>query len=207
MNSAVDTLAGIVGLDAPDIIPVDPNTDIGYDSSRVFADIGTNAAFAALTASVSCASTLGQALNGLEAIGGAVNVGHAVQDMAEHGLTVSNIVQLGTGLMNMAMGTIFKNCFPAGTPVSTEHGQKPIEQIQAGDRVWAYSLATGQWTLRPVLETYEFVNDEFVQIRVAGEKLTSTAGHPFWVLRGQDLGGRPKPDHIAAASISRLSNP
>jgi hypothetical protein len=193
----------VVGWDIPDI-PVDPNTDIGYDSSRLFADIGTKAAFAAATAGVSCGSTLGQALNAAEAIGGAVNVGQAVGDMAQNGLTAGNAAQLGMGVMSIALGTVFKNCFPAGTPVSTERGQKPIEEVQAGDRVWAYSLPTGQWTLRPVMETYEFVNEDFVELRIDGpdgeeDKITSTAGHPFWVISGEDLENRPRPEHITAA--------
>jgi hypothetical protein len=55
-----------------------------------------------------------------------------------------------------------------------------------------------------VLETYEFVNDDFVELRIDGpdgeeDKITSTAGHPFWVLRGEDLASRPRPEHIQAA--------
>jgi hypothetical protein len=124
--------------------------------------------------------------------------------MAQNGLTAGNAAQLGMGVMSIALGTVFKNCFPAGTPVSTERGQKPIEEVQAGDRVWAYSLPTGQWTLRPVMETYEFVNEDFVELRIDGpdgeeDKITSTAGHPFWVISGEDLENRPRPEHITAA--------
>jgi hypothetical protein len=124
--------------------------------------------------------------------------------MAQNGLTAGNAAQLGMGVMSIALGTVFKNCFPAGTPVSTEQGHKPIEEVQAGDRVWAYSLATGQWTLRPVMETYEFVNEDFVELRIDGpdgeeDKITSTAGHPFWVVSGEDLDSRPRPEHIQAA--------
>jgi hypothetical protein len=201
VNSAGDTIGGVIGWDIPDI-PVDPNTDIGYDSSRLFADIGTKAAFAAATAGVSCASALGKAVNIIDAAGGAVGAAQGIADLAENGISAQNITQTALGLLDVALG--FKNCFPAGTPVSTESGQRPIEEVRAGDRVWAYSLSEGKWQLRPVTETYEFVNEDFVELRIDGpdgkeDKITSTAGHPFWVVRGEDLDSRPRPEHIQAA--------
>jgi hypothetical protein len=48
------------------------------------------------------------------------------------------------------------NCFAAGTLVATEDGQKPIEQVQAGKRVWACDLAADEWRLCRVLDTYVF---------------------------------------------------
>jgi len=95
-------------------------------------------------------------------------------------------------------------CFPAGTPVSTESGQKPIEQVQPGERVWAYSLGQGEWALRPVLETYEFLDRDFVRLQVGGEQIVSTAGHPFWVIRGDELNNRPRPEHIREAEQELL---
>ncbi len=35
------------------------------------------------------------------------------------------------------------HCFVAGTMVSTEDGQKAIEEVETGDRVWAYDEETG----------------------------------------------------------------
>src|SRR5690606_7266348 len=71
-------------------------------------------------------------------------------------------------------------------------------------RVWAFDLSEGQWKLRDVLETYEYIQDEFVELHVMGEKLISTAHHPFWVIEGDDLDDRPRPDHITAAEESSL---
>lgn len=45
-----------------------------------------------------------------------------------------------------------KSCFPAGTPVATSEGLRPIETIRAGDRVWAYDLVASQWRLCRVKE-------------------------------------------------------
>lgn len=88
------------------------------------------------------------------------------------------------------------HCFPAGTLVSTEHGQRPIETIRAGERVWAMDLKDGEWKLRHVMETFERVNDgELLSIHVGNDTIYVTPGHPFWVVQGQDLESRPWPEH------------
>ena len=83
-------------------------------------------------------------------------------------------------------------CFPAGTPVYTSDGDKPIEQVQRGDFVWSYDLAEGAWHLRPVLETFihEFRGNS-VLLTVDGETLEATDTHPFQVVEGTDLAARP----------------
>jgi Pretoxin HINT domain len=35
-----------------------------------------------------------------------------------------------------------------------------------------------------------------VSVTVAGEVIKSTGHHPWWVIRGEGLSGRPKPDHV-----------
>jgi hypothetical protein len=97
-------------------------------------------------------------------------------------------------------GSTGVKCFPAGTPVSTEQGLRPIQEVRAGDRVWAFDHATESWQLRAVLECYQSRHEgDFVIIEVAGETITSTPGHPFWVIEGRALPARPQPDHVPAA--------
>ena len=88
------------------------------------------------------------------------------------------------------------HCFPAGTLVATEHGQRAIETVREGERVWAMDLKDGQWKLRHVLQTFERVNDQdLLSIKIGNETIQVTPGHPFWVVRGEDLESRPWPEH------------
>ncbi len=90
-------------------------------------------------------------------------------------------------------------CFPAGTPVHTTAGLKPIERIEAGERVWAYDHVRLQWAEREVVEVFQHLNEGPVAtIRVDGETLRATGGHPFWVVRGEGLADRPLPVRIGA---------
>ena len=45
-------------------------------------------------------------------------------------------------------------CFPEGTPVWTEDGAVPIEEIQEGDKVWSCNVETGEWELNEVTATF-----------------------------------------------------
>lgn len=89
-------------------------------------------------------------------------------------------------------------CFPADTPVSTEHGLKPIQDVRADEPVWAFDLQDGEWKLRRVVETFEhdYIGD-MVTITIDGDRIKSTSGHPFWVVEGEDLQDRPRPEHIS----------
>jgi hypothetical protein len=73
------------------------------------------------------------------------------------------------------------SCFAAGTPVVTEYGPKPIEEIQLGDRVLAQDVETGEIAFKPVLKTTVRPPARLVKITTKSSALTCTAGHPFWV--------------------------
>jgi hypothetical protein len=95
-----------------------------------------------------------------------------------------------------------KSCFPAGTPVHTAFGLKTIEHIAPGDRVWAYDHQQLCWAEREVVEVYQLVHQgTMATIRVKGESLRATGGHPFWVVRGEGLVGRPSPVRIRAYEV------
>jgi Pretoxin HINT domain len=86
-------------------------------------------------------------------------------------------------------------CFVAGTPVHTDSGLRPIEQVRVGERVWAYDRQAQQWRLCPVTDTFERTSKRLATVRLhTGEELTGTDGHPFWVIEGTDLASRPGGD-------------
>ena len=92
-------------------------------------------------------------------------------------------------------------CFAAGTPVQTARGDRAIESIVIGDRVWARDLATGAVALRSVVNTYRTARVPVVDLElsvghVSSEHLTVTRGHLFWVegsgwVRADALGAQP----------------
>jgi hypothetical protein len=89
------------------------------------------------------------------------------------------------------------SCFPAGTLVATPRRLFPIETIRIGDEVWAFDLIHSCWTLRKVLKT--FVRDydgSSATITALGEEIEATSLHPFWVITGEDLAGRPIRGHL-----------
>ena len=79
------------------------------------------------------------------------------------------------------------NCFVAGTLVMTAVGSTPIEDIKAGDFVWARDDQSEAPVLRRVLQTFVTEDQEIVALELraddanSNELLESTPGHPFWV--------------------------
>ena len=82
----------------------------------------------------------------------------------------------------------------AGTPVATEAGLKPIEDVEAGEKVWACDPVTGEWALCEVVEPFarDYTGD-IVTLTVEGEQIRCTTEHPFWVVEGEGLSARPWP--------------
>jgi hypothetical protein len=83
-------------------------------------------------------------------------------------------------------------CLIAGTPVWTDSGLVPIEQIQVGDRVLSQNPETGELAYKPVLRTTTRPPARLVKVVFDGEALQSSGGHPFWVagegwLKARDL--------------------
>lgn len=71
-------------------------------------------------------------------------------------------------------------CFPAGTPVATKDGLKNIEDVKAGDEVWAYDEKTGEVGLKPVVHHFERTANILVKIELEGEIIRATPEHPFY---------------------------
>ncbi len=75
-----------------------------------------------------------------------------------------------------------QSCFPAGTPVLTIYGPRPIEQIQIGDRVLSQDIDSGELIYKPVQATTLRPPTPMVQLTIGSESIRATLGHPFWVI-------------------------
>ena len=93
-------------------------------------------------------------------------------------------------------------CFVAGTLVKTGDGAKPIEEIRAGDMVWAWDEETGDVALKPVVETYVNETDELIHLSVNGEEIVCTPSHPFY----SPVRGWTDAVHLRAGDILVLVN-
>lgn len=96
-------------------------------------------------------------------------------------------------------------CFAPGTPIHTNHGDVPIENIEIGDQVLSQDQKTGRTEYRPVTALTRPHLDQLLEIRIEGEAdpLRPSTGHPFWVRRdGEDAG-----QWIAAGHLRRGGNP
>ena len=72
-------------------------------------------------------------------------------------------------------------CFVEGTQVLTEDGYAAIETIEPGDKVYAANPETGEAGYKEVARTFVSEKDEVVHVKVAGETITTTTEHPFYV--------------------------
>ena len=75
------------------------------------------------------------------------------------------------------------SCFGAGTPVQTQTGPQPIEQLQVGDMVLTQSTATGALGYHPVLITHHNPPSATFRIKLADDTIVASHFHRFWVAR------------------------
>ena len=69
-----------------------------------------------------------------------------------------------------------------GTLIVTDEGDKPIEEIKAGDFVYSTNPETGESEYKEVLRTFRKESDVLIHIFVNGEEIETTPVHPFWVV-------------------------
>lgn len=99
-------------------------------------------------------------------------------------------------------GLTSKACFVAGTAVLASTGYVAIENIKAGDYVWAWDEETGDVALKQVVETYVNESTELVHVSVDGEEIVTTPTHPFY----SPVKGWTSAIHLRAGDILVLVN-
>ncbi|WGU94451.1 polymorphic toxin-type HINT domain-containing protein [Paenibacillus dendritiformis] len=64
----------------------------------------------------------------------------------------------------------------------TDEGEKPIEEIEVGDKVLAKDDETGEMAYKEVEWLFQRDVEETYNITVGGEVITTTDEHPFWIV-------------------------
>ena len=73
------------------------------------------------------------------------------------------------------------SCFAKGTLVWTKTGQRQIELLEMGDLVLAQNVDTGELCYKPLIARTVRPPSEILAIKLYGEEIRTTLGHPFWV--------------------------
>ena len=79
-------------------------------------------------------------------------------------------VASGSVHLLFSLMSLHQTCFTGETLVATEDGQKRIDEIETGDKVWAYDIYTGKTELKEVLTVYVHEQTEILH-------LSTTAGN------------------------------
>ena len=69
-------------------------------------------------------------------------------------------VVYGANTVYGGLTAMFAKCFVAGTNIKTEDGDKNIEDIEVGDRVYSYNPKTGEEGYKTVKRTFIKESDE-----------------------------------------------
>ena len=75
-----------------------------------------------------------------------------------------------------------QTCFTGDTLVAAENGQKRIDEIEVGDKVWAFNVETRESELKTVTKVYVHSVDEILHLYTDEGDIDTTANHPFNVI-------------------------
>lgn len=73
------------------------------------------------------------------------------------------------------------SCLRAGTPVWTDRGAVPVEEVQVGDLALARDSETGELAYKPVLRTTVRPPTELWNVHTEHDTFEATGGHTFWI--------------------------
>ncbi len=73
------------------------------------------------------------------------------------------------------------SCLTAGTPIWTDQGYVPVENLQVGDLVLSQHPRTGELAYQPVLRTTVRPPTDVVTAHFGKTEMTCTLGHTFWI--------------------------
>ena len=168
---------------------------------------GTGTALACFAVGALKGAAVGAAMGAATgAASGAVS--HRISTGSWEGVGEAALNGAADGYMNGAIsgfvagGLTSNACFVAGTAVLAASGSIPIENIKAGDYVWAWDEQTGDVALKQVVETYVNESGELIHVFVNGEEIVTTPSHPFY----SPEKGWTKAVHLRAGDILVLVN-
>ena len=84
--------------------------------------------------------------------------------------------------LTLSILALSDNCFTGDTLVAAENGQIRIDEIEVGDRVWAYDIFTGDTALKEVTKVYVHEVDEILHLHTSCGDIDTTTNHPFYVI-------------------------
>ena len=122
------------------------------------------------------ANVMTRALAAVSLYDQSVNLATAIQE--------GNIFEIAVACLGMAivLSMLTAPCFTGDTPVLTEDGKKRIDEIEVGDKVWAFDVETGEKELREVLEVFVNQSFEILYLELSDEIVETTTNHPFYVV-------------------------
>ena len=69
-------------------------------------------------------------------------------------------------LMTSCFDKDYSSCFVSGTQIQTEHGPRPIESIQVGDKIWSWNTTLSKPVLRTVQALIKNESTQTHQIQI-----------------------------------------
>ncbi|MGF0117585.1 polymorphic toxin-type HINT domain-containing protein [Promicromonospora sp. Marseille-Q5078] len=175
----ISTIAGLLAIVVA-FIPV-----VGTALAGVLIVVAAVAAIVSALANITLAATgeRSWAEAGIAIAGAALSViGLGGAAKAATGLSKAAFKQgMKTGAKKAWCKVGFGTCFTAGTLIRTADGDRPIEDLRAGDKVYAHNLATGHDELQLVMETFVRTTTTLFHLTIGGQVVTTTDEHPFMV--------------------------
>lgn len=95
------------------------------------------------------------------------------------------------------------SCFIAGTPIETDRGPVPIENLKVGDMVLAFR-ADHTTVLRRVTHLHEATVHRTLELKVGDRTLHTTDEHPFWTPEVRSF--TRAADLVAGATLAMLGD-
>jgi hypothetical protein len=187
----ISTIAGILAIVVA-FIPI-----VGTALAGVLIVIAAVAAIVSALANITLAATgeRSWAEAGIAIAGAALSViGLGAAAKAATGLSRVVLSQgfkqsLKQGLKRVLCRIRYGACFTAGTLIRTADGERPIEDLRAGDKVWARNIQTGTDELQILEEALARHTGALFELTIARSVVTTTAEHPFMVLDRTSLRG------------------
>ena len=108
---------------------------------------------------------------------------------------VKPVQPLGNGISGVSPGSRWMSVFVYNSDGSSSF--QNIEEIVAGEMVWACDAMTGQWQPQVVTAplAHEYSGD-IITVTVGGSVVEATGNHPFWVVAGEGLESRSAAEHV-----------